>query len=256
MNTAATHLVASPLAFLHFGRVDLPPANPNALQGPPRHSSSALFTPKGESTYSGTNEALQAGGTRKKRDRLHRKWKPGSKTENIEHKRQDREQVERRRQERQQPSTTTRTLSSAQPILSPHAEQQAGGGYVVEQHPSEHSTSSGKHSNGQRKAPQRPSAGPSPLLYSSTANDANLGPSFPSPVGEQCVCSGNPAGSSELVPERSQREQNESASSLAAVEQQRGKGGINGPSTGPAIEVHPAAVLYFGWFSSRGQCLS
>lgn len=86
--------------------------------------SAHLAPPRTQSAAYGQPEAL-AGGTKKRRNRLHRPWKPGGKGERIEHQQQEREQLERRRQERERQGTTDSSTL---------------GGVLSSLHPSDHHT--------------------------------------------------------------------------------------------------------------------
>lgn len=200
--TTQSNLAASQTRSAALGRVDLPPATRNALQSPPSDSSSALFTQKGDSSPNGTNEALRAGGTRKKRDRLQRpsaaRW-PNAQSERTKHKRQQQEQLDQRRREQEQHDATTRTLSKTQALASHQHRSTStlvgnapkGGSSAVDHHASAPTTSRHTPTTSRPRAHQTPSAGWDPARYSSTAKRANLGPSFPSPVGLPSVPSGN-----------------------------------------------------------------
>jgi hypothetical protein len=228
VNTTARPLAARLTAFPTLGRVSLPSPARNRAKTPPGDSSSALFTQKGESAHNGTGEALQAGGTRKRRDRTTRRWKPGGKGERIEHREQEREQLERRRQQREQQQGIC-TLSKTQPRLSPSAlsgnARQAGGGYAVERRERMHNAHDAAPYQEHESAHPATLRALDPGRCSSTESSANLAPSFPSPVGLPSIPPSNAAGLVGYVPERSQRERFGSGSGLATVELWQTEGG-------------------------------
>lgn len=239
MNAHAITLAARQNAFHDLGRVSLPtPAGSDVSEAYTR-SASAYVAKLTIPSTSGTGEALQAGGTRKKRDRSHRPWRPGGKGQRIEHREQEREHQEQRRQEREQQEQQqgTRTLSKA------------GGGCAVDRRERMH--------NAHDAEPyQEPSAHPATLRaldpgrYSSTASTANHAPSFPSPAGLPSLPPSNPAGLVGYVPERSQQERFGSGSGCQRSTAAKAPGG--GSKNGLARLLGRVALALFS-FSPRQQ---
>jgi hypothetical protein len=260
VNTAAQPLLGRLSAFHDLGRASLPTATRSRFTTPPSDSSSALSTLTGESASNAPKEVCQAGGTRKRRDRLHRNKKPGAKGERIEHRQQQREEHEQRRQPQEQPDT--RTVSKTQPLLSLRSalrgkplqqvnrQQQAGGASAGGSCEKAHNAHNAEPYQEQESAHPATSAALDPRRCSSTENNANLAPSFPSPVGLVCNRSGNPLVTRPNVPEHGLQERIGSASSLAAVELAQAQGGHQKSGKTPAGEG--VAIALFS-FSPRQQ---